>query len=261
MTAPLSVNPAALQTALDGLKRRNPGQKPLTNYFLQRLDSVENLRMFESEKSLCFFFDEWDFARLHFYTFDAASLAAELQTLNWPPIVVVDWISKEGPASADMLLSSSGFHLHAIYDRMFCRNLRRESPSTPTQMASDNDTDAIHYSLLRVFDKYADHIISVKELRQLIGQRQVVVTRDPQGKIDGFAIFPISGQSFHFNFLYNSGGPAQLAHLLGSFYGALSERGVQSGVGWVRRMRPQVLRLHQSFGWKTDGLVDYIYLR
>jgi len=256
-----SVTPATLHSALNGLKRRNAGQKSLTNYFLQHLDGVENLRMFESEKSLCFFFDEWDFARLHFYTFDAASLEVELQGLNWPPIVVVDWISKEGPTPADMLFTSSGFRLHAIYDRIFCRNLRRESPETIASLASDKDTDAIHYSLLRVFDKYADHIISIEELRELIGQRQVVVTRDAQGKIEGFVIFPISGQSCHFNFLYSSGGPARLAHLLASFYGTLFERGVQSGVGWVRRTRPQVLRLHQSFGWRTDGLVDYIYMR
>jgi hypothetical protein len=246
---------------MDGLKRRNAGQRPLTNYFLQNLEGLENLRMFESEKSLCFFFDEWDFARFYFYTFDATRFETELRRMNWPPIVVTDWISKEGSAPAEMLLTGSGFHLHTIYDRMFCRNLRREHAEAPVQFANDGDTDAIHFSLFRVFDKYADHIISVEQLRGLIGQRQVVVSRDGIGRIDGYIIFPISGQSCHFNFLYNSCGPAHLAHLLGSFYAVLLERGVQSAVGWVRRTRPQVLRLHQSFGWGTDGVVDYIYMR
>jgi hypothetical protein len=261
MTSFSSVTPAGLQSALDDLKRRNAGQKPLTNYFLQRLETVENLRMFQSEKLLCFFFDEWDFARFHFCSFDAASLDSELQSLSWPPIVIADWISKAGPAPADELLTNSGFHLHAIYDRMLCRNLRRESPEAAAQLASEADIDAIHYSLFREFDKYADHIISIEELRELIGQQQVVVSRDSQGKIDGYVIFPINGQTCHFNFLYNSGGQARLARLLGNFYGTLAERGVQSAHGWVRRTRPQVLKLHQSFGWMTDGLVDYIYMR
>ena len=250
-----------LQSALDRLKRRNTGQKPLTNYFLQGLHAVENLRMLESEKSVCFFFDEWDFSRFYFHTFDVAELEADLQRLKWPPIVVADWISKQGPAPAEKLLASSGFHLHTIYDRMYCRNLRREPPPPPAQLASERDLATIHDSLLRVFDKYADHIISVQELRDLIGRDQVIVSRDPQDKIDGYIIFPISGQGCHFNFLYNGGSPARLTHLLGNFYGALSDRGVQSAFGWVRRTRPLVLKLHQSFGWKTDGLVDYIYMR
>jgi len=218
--------------------------------------------MFQSEKNIVFLFDEWDFARFHFCSFDIKSLEADLQTLEWSPITVADWISKEGPSPVDTLLIKAGFHRHAIYDRIICRKVMtstrlEESP----ELANTGDVNAIHYLLLRAFDKYAEHIISVEELHDFILRKQVIVSRDSQSAINGFVIFPTRGRSCHFNYLYNSGGPERLAYLLKAFYRALSEQGVAFAFGWVRRTKIRVLRLHQSFGWKTDGLVDYIYLR
>jgi len=261
MTSLSPVTPAVLNSALDGLKRRNTGQKAFANYFLQRLDEVANLRMLESERSVCFLHDEWDFARFYFHTFDTAELGQTLQQASWPPIVVTDWISKVDPAFADQFLAQLGFHLHATYDRIVCKSIRRERPNVHICLASDGECDTIHALLFRVFDKYADHIIPVEELGRLIADKLVLVSHDPQGSIDGLVVFPVSGQNCNFNFLFSSRGALGLAHLLGNFYGVLTERGVQAGFSWVRRTRPMVLKLHESFGWKKDGLVDYIYLR
>jgi hypothetical protein len=253
--------PILLQGALDDLKRRNTGQHPITNYFFQPLSKIANLRMLLSGKSVCFLHDEWDFSRFYFFSYDLADLQKLFQEINWPPISVLDWISKSGSAAVDPLMNRAGFHLHAVYDRILCREFRPERLAAPAELAKADELEAIHASLFRVFDKYADHISTVKELAEMISQQQVIVSRDPQGKIDGYVAFPISGSSCNFNFLYNSSGPVRLVQLLGSFYGTLTERGVQSGFSWVRRTRPMVLKLHQSFGWKTDGLVDYIYIR
>ena len=128
-------------------------------------------------------------------------------------------------------------------------------------LAERADREAIFLALLREFDKYADHIIPLEELEQLIEQDQVIISRDPRGGIKGFVIFRLMHQTCNFNFLYNGGSPMDLAYLLGNFYGVLTKREVRSGFGWVRRTRPLVLKLHQSFGWNTDGLMDHIYLR
>jgi hypothetical protein len=255
------VTPIGLNDALDRLKKRNTGRKPLTNYFRQSLDAVPNLRMFESGESVCFFFDEWDFVRFHFYSFDPAGLGTALQGLNWPPIVVGDWISKEGTSSVDMFLTNSGFHLHATYDRIIYKSLRRESTNVHLGFASPSDSEAIFALLFRVFDKYADHIMPLQELDQLIVREQVILSRGTDRLIDGLVILPTNGQNCNFNFLYSTGGSLNLSRLLGNFYGVLTDRGIQTGFSWVRRTRPLVLKLHQSFGWKTDGLVDYIYMR
>jgi hypothetical protein len=253
-------NPEALRQALDGLKRRNAGKR-LTNYFLNPLEDVNNLRALESEKSFCFTHDEWDFARVYFYTYDISDLQQILGTVAWPPIAVADWIAKDGPGALDSLFTALGFHLHAAYDRIICRQFRSENTNSDLCFAAEADRDAIHSALFRIYDKYADHILSARELGQLIEQKQVLISRDAEGAINGFVAFPINNQTCNFNLLYNSGGPANLSGLLENFYGTLAVRGVQSGFSWVRRTRPLVLRLHQSFGWKTDGLVDYIYLR
>lgn len=250
-----------LQGALDDLKKRNPLQKPFTNYFRQPLDKVANLRLHQTERSVCFLHDEWDFSRLYIYTLDIAEVQAILHQVSWPPIVVADWISRESSRSEQPLFFDSGFHLHAIYDRLACRNLKREIPAVPGVLATSADLNALHYLLLRVFDKYADHIVGVEELLELITQGQVLVSLDRQGMIDGSVIFRISGQSCNFNFLYSSGSLKVLTQLLAGFYGLLTERHVQFVFGWIRRTRPLVVRLHEWYGWKSDGLVDYIYMR
>jgi hypothetical protein len=255
------VTATLLHSALDSLKRRNAGQKPLTNYFLQRLDRVANLRMLESEKSLCFLHDEWDFARLYFHTFDASDILQELQTVCWPAIAVTDWISKGDSNAPDQFLSKLGFHLHATYDRIVCKNIRCEPPNANMCLAGETERDAIHALLFRAFDKYADHILPIEELGELIVQKQVFLNRNSHGAINGLALFAVSSQTCNYNLLYNNGDPLTLACLLGNLYGVLTERGIQSGCWWVRRTRPLVLKLHESFGWKKDGLVDYIYLR
>src|SRR6185295_10944771 len=104
MNSCLPGTPAIVHGALDGLKKRNSGHKSITNYFLQQLDGVANLRMLESKKSLCFSHDEWDFSRLYFYTFDPEDLVQVLQRINWPPIVVTDWIAKGDTSTVDEFL-------------------------------------------------------------------------------------------------------------------------------------------------------------
>jgi hypothetical protein len=261
MTSFSPVNPGDLQRAIARLKGRNPGQKSLTNYFLQPLDRVANLRMLESEKSLCFSHDEWDFARFYCYSFDPSELARDLEELRWPPLVVTDWISRTGIDAMEESLAKLDLHLHATYDRIVCKKFRSEHTNADIRFAGSADRDTIHALLFRVFDKYADHIMPIEELGEMITQEQVILSHNPQGAIDGFVILPILGQSCNFNFLYNSGGPLSLSSLLGNFYGLLNERGVHAGFSWVRRTRPLVLKLHESFGWKKDGLVNRIYLR
>lgn len=251
----------ALQRALDGLKKRNPGKRPLTNYFLNRLDDRSNLRVLESERSVCFLHDEWDFGRLYFNSHDLADLEKLLERATWPPITVLDWIAKDGSGAVDPLLTRLGFHVHAVYDRILCRQFRAEQVDDSLCMALDSDLDFIHNALFRIFDKYGDHIMPAAELGRLIAERQVLVSRSGQNEMDGFVVFPIASNTCNFNFLHNTAGPQHLVRLLKNFYGSLASREVKTGFSWVRRTRPLVLRLHQSFGWQLDGLVDYIYLR
>jgi hypothetical protein len=256
-----SVTPAALQAGLDGLRRRHPGKAAAGNYFRQTLDRVPNLRMIETEDSICFLHDEWDLSRLYVATHDPQDLRRLLTAATWSPIVATDWISRSENVDVEFALTEAGFHLHATYDRIVCQAFRRPSTNTHVRLAVSTDGDHIHWLLLQVFDKYADHIMAVDELRRLIAQQEVIVSRNDADQITGFVVFPISGRACNFNFLYNNGGVANLFHLLTNFYGTLAARGVESGFSWVRRTRPEVLKLHRSFGWNTDGLIDHIYLR
>jgi hypothetical protein len=175
--------------------------------------------------------------------------------------VVTDLITKEDTSAVEPCLTNVGFHLHTAYDRIVCKSIRQERASDNLFLADESDCEEIHALLFRVFDKYSDHIMPIEELSNLCMQKEVLLTHDPSGSIDGLVVFPINGKTCNFNFLYNSSGLLRLPQLLGNFYGILTERAIQTGFGWVRRTRPLVLKLHESFGWKKDGLVDYIYMR
>jgi hypothetical protein len=253
--------PSSVREAFDRLKRRNAGKRPVTNYFLNPLEGFSNLRAIETEHSLCFIHDEWDFGRLYFNTYDPADLHRTLSGVTWPPITALDWIAKEAPGQVDSLLTSLGFHVHGVYDRIVCREFRAGQPDSKPEIATMTDRDILHASFFRIFDKYTDHIMPIEDFGKMIADQQVIVTRNQEGAISGFVVFPIANNNCNFNLLYNEGGLPNLTRLLQGFYGTLAERGVKSGFSWVRRTRPLVLQLHQLFGWKTDGLVDHIYLR
>jgi hypothetical protein len=255
------VTPDALRASLESLKKRHPGPAALSNYFRQSLERATQLRMLEGDKSVCFLHDEWDFGRLYLCTYDVDDLTRLLGSAQWPPIVACDWVSKNADTVIERALTNAGFHLHGVYDRIVCHDFKRESTNANLAMATPADTERIHWLLLQVFDKYADHIMPLDELQKCINLGQAIVSRDADAVITGFVVFPITGHTCNFNFLYNVGGTANLFHLLGNFYGLLNERGVRSGFSWVRRTRPAVLNLHRSFRWKPDGLTDHIYLR
>lgn len=262
MNAFVPATSAEVQAAMQELKSHHAGASPLTNYFHQPLEQQPNLRLMKSENSLCVSHSEWDFTRLYFYSFDEAGLTMMLKDVEqWPAIVVCDWLSKEGSARAGAFLEPAGFHLHAIYDRLICRPLRKDQPNSALHFADESDVELLHYWLLKIFDKYCDHIMSVDELREVILRKEAMISRDSSGEIKGFGVFPVSGQNCNFNFLYNNGDPITLAKSLGNFYGVMNQRGVRSAFGWVRRTRPTVLKLHETFGWRRDGLVDYIFMR
>ncbi|MGH7782231.1 MAG: hypothetical protein ACREO5_00075 [Candidatus Binatia bacterium] len=174
---------------------------------------------------------------------------------------MADWVSKESSRSDLPLFTGGGFHVDAVYDRLACGNLKREAREVQRTLATNADLTALHYLLLCVFDKYADHIVSVAEFAELIRLGEVLVSRDKQGAIDGAVVFRTLGGSCNFNFLYHSGSFEALTHLLNGFYKLLAEKDIHSIFGWVRRTRPLVAKLHEWYGWKKDGLVDYIYMR
>lgn len=256
-----AITPESLSTALDDLKRRNAGKRGLTNYFFTPLKNETNLRALCSERSICFVHDEWDFARVYFQSYDPEDLQQCLAGVEWPPIAVLDWITKEGSARLEPVLSCAGFHLHGVYDRIVCNHFQEGPLGSDLTLATEEQCSYLHCSLFRIFDKYADHIMPQEELRRLILEQQVLISQGPTGAINGFVVFPIANQNCNFNFLYNEGGLGNLTRLLQGFYGLLGARQVKAGFSWVRRTRPLVLKLHKSFGWKTDGLTDYIYVR
>ena len=261
MTTFSAVSPEKLQNALDNLKKRNRGCSLLTNFFFQPLLRVENLVMIETDRTICFMHDEWDFSRLYLCSYDSSDLINTLKSTDMPPIVVADWISRESDFEVHKILLNLGFHLHTVYERIVCQNPRRETTNARLCWADYNDCEAVHLLLFRAFDKYADHIMVFADLADLVKKKQILLSRSQNGIIEGFIIFLVEMNRCHLNFLYHAGNHLDLAYLLGNFYGVIRERGLHTIFGWVRRTRPMVLQLHQSFGWKPDGLLDHIYMR
>jgi hypothetical protein len=90
---------------------------------------------------------------------------------------------------------------------------------------------------------------------------QTVVNRQA-GRILGAVCFQPQGPRVNYNYLYNfSGSGLDFLRLQNNFYGVMHQRGIRRGFLWTNQTNTRLAALHESMGWRFDGLQDYFYLR
>ena len=66
----------------------------------------------------------------------------------------------------------------------------------------------------------------------------------------------------NYNYIYNlSRNGLDFLRLQNNFYGVMHQRGIRAGFLWINQTETRLAALHESMGWRFDGLKDYFYLR
>jgi hypothetical protein len=231
-----------------------------TNYFRQEMVGPEILTA-TSAHSVLLANDEHGFFRLYFFTSNLADFEQILHEADLPGDIVAGYLTKAADENIATVFQQSGFNPIASYRRMITYRLPPLRPNSGMEFAVAADVDPIYQDLFQTFNKYTDHLPTKNRLHDYVENQWVIVNRQ-SGRILGAVCFQIQGPRVNFNYLYNlSRNPLDFLRLHNNFYGVMHQRGIRAGFLWINETDARLASLHESMGWRFDGLHDYFYLR
>jgi len=221
-----------------------------TNYFRQQIVGSQILSA-ATARTVLLLNDEHEFFRLYFFTTDLADLGQTLHEVKFPREVVAGYFTKAADEAADETVAAAfqqaGFSPIATYRRMITYRLPPLRPNPALEFQS--------------FNKYTDHLPTKHRLRDYVEKQWVIVNRDV-GRIRGAVCFQLEGPRVNYNYIYNlSGNALDFLRLQSNFYGVMHQRGIHAGFLWINQTETRLAALHESMGWRFDGLNDCFYLR
>jgi hypothetical protein len=231
-----------------------------TNYFRQELVGPQILSA-ATRHTVLLVNDEHDFFRVYFFTTDLADLEHILRDVDFPSEVVIGYLTKAADEKVADTLQHSGFSPIATYRRMITYRLPPQRPNPALEYAVAGDVDQIHEELFQTFNKYTDHLPTKDRLLRYVENQWVIVNRQ-DGGVRGAVCFQLEGPRVNYNYVYNlSRNAIDFLRLQNNFYGVMHQRGIHAGFLWINQTETQLAALHESTGWRFDGLKDYFYLR
>jgi hypothetical protein len=231
-----------------------------TNYFRQELVGPQILTAATS-RTVLLVNDEHDFFRLYFFTSDLADFEQVLRDVNLPGDAVAGYLTKAADENIAAAFQHSGFNPIATYRRMITYRLPAPRPNPTLEFAIAADVEQIYEGLFQTFNKYTDHLPTKDRLLRYVENQWVIVNRQ-DGRIRGAVCFQLEGPRVNYNYLYNLSRHAlDFVRLQNNFYGVMHQRGIHAGFLWINQTETRLAALHESAGWRFDGLRDYFYLR
>ena len=235
-----------------------------TNYFRQQIVGSQILSA-ATARTVLLLNDEHEFFRLYFFTTDLADLGQTLHEVKFPREVVAGYFTKAADEAADETVAAAfqqaGFSPIATYRRMTTYRLPPLRPNPALEFALPADVDQLYDGLFQSFNKYTDHLPTKHRLRDYVEKQWVIVNRDV-GRIRGAVCFQLEGPRVNYNYIYNlSGNALDFLRLQSNFYGVMHQRGIHAGFLWINQTETRLAALHESMGWRFDGLNDCFYLR
>lgn len=252
-------NLSDISRKMDAIKARSTGGF-FTNYFHQAMVGSQLLSA-QTDHSILFLNDEFDFYRLSYFTNDLADLGGALKDLEFSETTVASYVDTSLDERIPARFLESGFEPIATYQRMINHGLPLYRTNRALRFAEAGDVEELYQGLFSVFNKYTDRLPTKDRLANYIAQQQVIVNRHQDG-IQGSVIFQIQRKRVNASHLYNhSDNNLDMLMLLSNFYGLMHERGIRSGFLWVNSTNLNVIKMQRNFGWVFDGVRDRCYLK
>ncbi|MGG3836312.1 hypothetical protein ABEV00_04710 [Paenibacillus thiaminolyticus] len=239
--------------------KRNNGLR-YSNYYHQELQG-ERFLVNHTTRSICFFEQEDGFYRGYFASADMDDLTRLLSSIELESPVVIAIVSKTQNPELTEIIQRSGFEQYRVYRRMVNRDFQKYELNDGVTYAKPGQAQEILELLKETFNPYTDYFPTVALLEQLIANKQVIINEE-DGHCKGLFIYRREGIQYNFNYMVNKSiNPILFVYALQNFYAHLKNAGLQHGYLWLDSNNVKVIRLHEKFGWKFDGLQDAFYIK
>ncbi len=214
-----------------------------------------------NDEAIVFMDRDTDFHRLYYYAVSLSNLSDILRSVRVSP-VVVDILSKVQTEDIEKVFYDGGFKKYAVLTRMINNSLRKFPRVEPLYYANEKEWQVIIDVLNIGLDRYTGHFPQQAELIDLIRDKKVIVAKK-ENTITGLIMYQVMGKQCHFYQWYSAkeNDASDGANLLINLYAVLDELGIRKGYLWVNDDNAPVMKIHQRFGFKPDGLKDFIYFK
>ena len=260
----------------------------ISNFFWQdKFEEKYFLSIFE-DQTLAFLEKDQDFFRLYFFTANIVQLESIIAEIEYRPLLI-DFITNKPQDSLEQVFQRSGFKLYAKMLRFRNANIpilnsisganevnrnnnnilnklekfyAKHPAKLPVSFAKEVEAEHILMLLNENLDRLTGHFPTYSELTDLIRNQQILVIRN-NDMVSGFLLFKISGKTCNMDQGYSDPSNDELVNMsmFFEFYKIINIKSIKSLYCWVNEENHTVINLHQSFGFKADGLLDYVYIK
>lgn len=261
------------------IRRNRKGSAIHQNYYGNCDQNEEIFVVYGTDTVVLWEYDH-DVIRGYFYSSDEGELSELLQYL--PNGCIVDYLTR---TKGDMqeFLEAHGFQLLHEMHRMSNgglsesekeslkenHSLMMETLYRPknVQCASLDDLDEIHQKLSSIFNKSEAHLPSKTELAEFIKKEWVIIYKG-QKEIKGIEIFTIDKDQLYGYELWNGTGPEgyfSITQMVNQKYNQyllehhLVGEKIKPSYYWINAKNKKMIRLSKFWGYKFDGLYDFVY--
>lgn len=200
---------------------------------------------------------EYDFYRLFVQTADINELVTMFKELEKNKYVI-NIPSKKPIDDWSPVFDQSGFNNIGIYNRYYTTKVKYRK-SGAGDFAKPEDLAVIDNLLKGHFSLYTDHLPTLNQLKSMIDNNQVLVSKDESDEIKGVLIYTLEGKKCYFNAWIDFSGKGLF--LLYKGYNIAAEHNINYVYYWVNSTNYDVINLHKMMGAVPDGLTDYTYLK
>lgn len=178
--------------------------------------------------------------------------------------IYADFTTKSVLLNEDSFFEKASFSPYRIYARKNVKKTdKRYKELLPVSLAKNEDSNVINDLLCSTFDMMSDHIPQLDELRDLLKKNEVLKV-EIQGNLAGVLLFHDCGVQSYARCLcvvpeFQNGFIGY--SLLAKYFNSHLESDAKNFYLWVDEKNDAVRKLHDSFGYRADGLKNYVFKR
>ena len=230
-------------------------QKNLFNNFFDLNNYSSDLEVYLGDNSLLIRKPDNDFYRCFIISANFQEAVKLLQNQGFENVLNIP--TKKAIDDWDELFFESGYSCIGVYERMYYKEVKKRTNRIPI-FAQDSSFEQIHEILCSHFDNRIDHIPNRETLRQMILNKQVIVSHNNSHNY-GVIIYTLEGKKCYLNAWIDSTGDGLL--LLFDVFNIMHKTGVVYSYFWVNSKNENVIKIHKILGAKPDGLKDYTFIK
>ena len=234
-----------------------------TNYFLTPVE--DECFVLENEKAIVFLSLDRDIYRCYFAYVNLNSFINLLSVLPEGKKICLEYITRSDIPQVlfDAINTYLPYETTFIRSRCDIQKLRvlKKCKEDEIEFAEFDDISVIENLLEAAFNHYSSHLPDNCELKSLIENKQVIVTKS-LGEITSFIIYKVNQNNVNFDqWISIKKDPQNSMLIINNFYSLLQSQNYRQVYIWVDiKNNKGVQKFHEFYGYKPDGLQDVFFI-